>query len=64
MRGCGFISYETYFLIDPNYGQRLALESDTTVEFADIVTGNEGITMIVLLGGCLNAHLEISMLIF
>ena len=40
------------------------MKGDCNVRFADVVSGDEGMTMMVLLGGCPEAHMGLPMLVF
>lgn len=55
---------ETHFVVDLNDGKTLAMKGDKDVSFADVVSGDVGMTMMVLLGGGCKAHLGAPFIIF
>lgn len=61
---CVFNSNETYLVIDNNYGRTLAMGGDESVVFADVVSGDEGMTMMFMPGGCPRSHLRVSINLF
>ena len=61
---CVFNADETHFVIDTHDGHTLAMKGDETVKFAQVVSGDEGMKMMVMLGGCHRSHLEVPMIVF
>lgn len=59
-----FNADETHFKLDTNDGRTLAMRGDENIKFADIVSGNEGMTLMLTLGGGSKARMEVPMLIF
>lgn len=59
-----FNADETHFVVDLNDGRTLAMKGDTDVKFADVVSGDVGMTMMVMLGGGSRSHLEVPFMIF
>lgn len=55
---------ETHFKLDTNDGRTLAMKGDESVRFADIVSGEDGMTMMLLLGGCPAAEMGLTLLVF
>lgn len=61
---CVFSSDETHFVVDINDGRALAMKGDDYVKFADVLNRDQGITMMVMLGGGSSARMEITFIIF
>lgn len=59
-----FNADETHFVVDLNDGRTLAMKGDTNVKFADVVSGDVGMTMMVMLGGGCHAYLGVAFMIF
>eukprot|EP00737_Agarophyton_chilense_P004270 gb/GEZJ01005293.1/.p1 GENE.gb/GEZJ01005293.1/~~gb/GEZJ01005293.1/.p1 ORF type:complete len:127 (+),score=14.15 gb/GEZJ01005293.1/:844-1224(+) len=55
---------KTNFYINRDNHKTLALVGDTHLRYADVVSGDDGITMMVLLSGGLSVALGIPMVIF
>ena len=55
---------ETHFKIDTNDGRTLAMRGDEEVRFADVVSGDDGMTMMLLLGGCPQAEMGLPLIVF
>ena len=55
---------KTHFLVKMDNGKTLGLLGDKTVKYADVVSGGEGMTMVVKIAGGVNAQLELPMMIF
>ncbi|KAL3700031.1 hypothetical protein R1sor_018053 [Riccia sorocarpa] len=55
---------ETHFVINMDNGRTLGFQRDQEVRYADVVSGGQGMTMIVRLSGGRNAQIETPMLIF
>ena len=53
---CVFNVDETHFVIDTNDEHTLAQEGKETVKFAQVVSGDERMTLMVMLGGCFRSH--------
>lgn len=50
-------------MIDTNDGRTLVMKRDTDVKFADVFSGNLGMKMMVLLGGCPDSYIAMPMMI-
>lgn len=59
---CVFNVDKTHFMIDTNDGRTLTMKSYKSVIYADVVSGVEGIIMMVMLGGFLWLQLEVEKL--
>lgn len=59
-----FNADETHFVVDPNDGRTLAMKGDKDVSFADVVSGDVGMTMMVFLGGVPKAYFGVPFIIF
>lgn len=59
-----FNADETHFVVDLHDCRTLAMKGDTEVKFADVVSGDVGMTMMIMLGGGSRARLEIPFMIF
>lgn len=55
---------ETLFFVNINYGRTLAMKGDKEVMFGDVVSGDVGMAMMVTLGGCSKARLQVPFMIF
>lgn len=55
---------ETHFIIDMNNGMSLGFSGDECVKFADVVSGGEGMTMIVRITGGKHAEIAAPFMIF
>ncbi|KAL3678328.1 hypothetical protein R1sor_021284 [Riccia sorocarpa] len=55
---------ETHFIINMDNGYTLGFQGDQEVKYADLVSGGQGMTMIVRLTGGRNARIETPMIIF
>lgn len=55
---------ETQFQIDLNDGRTLEMRGDHNIRFADVVSGDQGMTMMLLIGGGSRAEFGITMIIF
>ena len=55
---------ETHFVINMDNGKTLAMKGAENVKYADVVSGGEGMTMIVRITGGVNAKVYPSMMIF
>lgn len=55
---------ETHFVINMNDSTTLEKKVSTTVKYHDVVSGSEGMTVVAMLRGGVNARLEVPMLIF
>lgn len=55
---------ETHFLINMDNGRTLGFAGDEKVKYADVVSGSEGITMIIRITGGKNAYIEPPFLVF
>lgn len=64
VEGVVYNADETHFVVDLNDGRTLAMKGDKDVKFADVVSGDVGMTMMVLLGGGATAHLGLPFMIF
>lgn len=62
--GCVFNADETHFRIDLQDGRTLAMRGDSEVKYCDVVSGNAGMTMMVMLGGCPDSQLCPPMIVF
>lgn len=47
---CIFNEDETHFVVDLTNGRTLAIKGDTNVNFCDVVSGDVGMNMMVMLG--------------
>lgn len=59
-----FNADETHYVIDNSDGRTLAMKGDQPIKFRDVVSGDEGMVMMVLLGGSLRLHLRVPMTLF
>lgn len=59
-----FNADETHFKIDTNDGKTLAMRGDEHIRFSDVVSGDDGMTMMLLLGGCPAAHMGMPFIVF
>ena len=55
---------ETHFVISFNNGRTLGLRGDDNVKYADVVSGGEGMTMMVHITGGASSRIRTPMLIF
>ena len=55
---------ETHFVVNLNNGRTLGFWRDTTVKYAEVVSGGESMTMIVHISGGRCATIEALMIIF
>lgn len=55
---------ETHFLINMDNGRTLAMKGTDNMKYADVVSGSEGMTMVVRITGGMNAKVYASMMIF
>lgn len=58
-----FNADETHFVVDLHDRRTLAIKGDTDVKYSDVVSGDIGMTMIFMLGGCSKARLELPRII-
>lgn len=61
---CVLNADETHFVIDVIDVCLLAMKDDALVKFAHVLREDYGITMMVMLGGCVCTHSEVSMIVF
>lgn len=59
-----FKADETHFVADLNYGRKLSMKGDESVEFADVVCGDVGMTMIFILEGGSRSNLGVPFINF
>lgn len=55
---------ETHFLMDKNDGRKCAMKLANDIKFADVMSDDHGITMMDMLGGCLNYRICVPFMIF
>ena len=55
---------ETHFVINVNNGRTLGCTEEDGIEYADMASGGESMTMVVGISGGVNALIEISFMIF
>ncbi len=55
---------ETHFAFNVDNGRTVGFRGQEEVRYADVVFGNEGITIMVRITGGEDAHIEVSMLVF
>ncbi len=55
---------ETHFVINMDNDRTVIFRSQEHVRYADVASGNEGITMMVWITGGKDAHVEVPMLVF
>ena len=55
---------ETHFVINMDNGRTLGFRGDENVKYADVVSGDESLTMMVRITGGPDAHIEAPMMIF
>jgi hypothetical protein len=55
---------ETHFVINVDNGRTLGVRGDNDVKYADVVSGGEGMTMMVCLTGGVTSYIQAPMLIF
>ena len=55
---------ETHFIVNMTNGKTLGFSGDENVKYADVVSGSEGMTMIVRITGGKNAYIEPPMMVF
>ena len=55
---------ETHFVVNLNNGRTLGFRGDTTVKYAEVVSGGESMTMVVRISGGRRSMIEAPMLIF
>lgn len=61
---CLFNADETHFSVNLDDGHTLAMKGDKNVKYSDVVSGDMGMTMMVMLGGGSKPRFEIPMIIF
>ena len=61
---CVFNADETHFSVNLDDGHTLAMKGDTEVKYSDVVNGDMGMTMMVMLGGGSKPRFEIPLIIF
>lgn len=59
-----FNSDETHFIIHLHNNRTLSKRGDTEIKYADVVSGDDGMTMMVTLGGGCDGHMGVPMIIF
>jgi hypothetical protein len=55
---------ETHFIVNMDNGRTLGFKGDTNVKYADVVSGGEGMTMIIRISGGISSRIEAPMVIF
>ena len=55
---------KTHFIVNLDNGQTLGFRGDTTIKYAEVVSGGESMTMVVRISGGRRATIEAPMLIF
>ena len=55
---------ETYFVVNMNNGRTLGFRGDTTVSYAEVVSGGDSMTMVIRISGGRRSMIEVPMLIF
>jgi len=61
---CVFNADETHFVIDQRNHKTLAMKGEASVKYADVVSGDEGMTMMVLISGGALSSIQVSFMIF
>ena len=55
---------ETHFVVNMNNGRTLGFRGDTTVSYAEVVSGGDSMTMVIRISGGRRSMIEVPMLIF
>lgn len=59
---CDFDADETHFRIDTHVGRTLSI--DEFVKYADVVSGSDGMTMMLMLGRCTHSTITTPIMVF
>ena len=55
---------ETHFVVNMDNGRTLGFRGDTTVKYAEVVSGGDSMTMVIRISGGRRSMIEAPMLIF